>query len=122
MYNEKKFRALYSDYLESGLTIRAYCSNHGINEAKFYYWKKKISGHPDPVNGFFPLVFGTGKPARSSHVPVLTGSDRGQFTNPAAPQNVSCEINYPNGVCIKLNGLSDMEGLRSLLQLYSRDV
>ena len=122
MLNEKKFRALYDDYLGSGLTIRAYCSNHGINEAKFYYWKKRLKAHPGPVNGFFPLVFAPGKPSRLSRVPALTDINRGPFINPPAPQNVSCEISYPNGVCIKLNGLSDMEGLRPLLQLHFRDV
>jgi hypothetical protein len=37
MYNEKKFRILYDEFLASGLTIRDYCANHQMNEAKFYF-------------------------------------------------------------------------------------
>ena len=44
MLNEKKFRDIYSGFLESGLTIRDYCANHQMNEAKFYYWQNKLKG------------------------------------------------------------------------------
>jgi len=32
MFNEKKFRAIYDEYLSSGLTIRDFCINHQMNE------------------------------------------------------------------------------------------
>jgi hypothetical protein len=35
MLNEKKFRAIYDDYLASGLTIRDFCANTQLNETKF---------------------------------------------------------------------------------------
>jgi hypothetical protein len=44
MLNEKKFREIYSGFLESGLTIRDYCTNQQMNEAKFYYWQNKLKG------------------------------------------------------------------------------
>jgi len=37
MLNEKKFRAIYDDYLVSGLTVRDYCLNQNMGEAKFFY-------------------------------------------------------------------------------------
>lgn len=117
MLNERKFRSIYEDYLESGLTIRAYCANHQINEAKFFYWKKKLKNQLEPGNGFVPLVFDSAKPVRSSAVYAMEASNREPFVRPSANQSVSCEITYPNGVCIKLTGLASMEGLRSLLQL-----
>jgi proteasome assembly chaperone (PAC2) family protein len=44
MLNAKKFRDIYDDYLASGLTVRDYCSNQGMHEAKFYYWQNKLKG------------------------------------------------------------------------------
>jgi glutathione peroxidase-family protein len=31
MYNEKKFRAIYDEFLDSGLTIRDFCANQHMN-------------------------------------------------------------------------------------------
>lgn len=44
MLNEKKFRAIYDDFLASGLTIRDYCANQHMCEAKFFYWQNTYSG------------------------------------------------------------------------------
>jgi hypothetical protein len=44
MLNKKKFRAIYDDYLESGLTIRDYCLNQKMGEPKFFYWQNKLRG------------------------------------------------------------------------------
>lgn len=114
MLNERKFHSIYEDYLESGLTIRAYCANHQINEAKFYYWKKKLKNQLEPGNGFVPLVFAPVKPAGSSAVYPMKQGNREPSVNASATQSVCCEITYPNGVCIKLTGLANMEVLRSL--------
>lgn len=112
MLNEKKFRVIYDGLLESGLTIRDYCANQQINEAKFYYWQNKLKGQLPPKRGFVPVVFGNGVRAKSSQVPAPI-----QEYN---DKTISCEINYPNGVQVKLNGLADLETLRSLLLLTPR--
>ena len=115
MYNEKKFRAVYDEFLGSGLTIRDFCSNQHMNEAKFYYWQNKLKGQLPPKSGFVPVVFENGEQARSSRVPASV-----QPPSEATTQTISCEISYPNGVCVKLNGLSDPQMLRSLLALTRR--
>jgi hypothetical protein len=118
MLNEKEFRAIYSEFLESGLTIRDYCANHQMNEAKFYYWQNKLKGQLPPKRGFVPMVFRDGQNVRQSQVPDTVQES---FLNPAAvDKTISCEINYPNGVCVKLNGLSDPRVLQSLLVLMRR--
>lgn len=121
MLNEKKFRAIYSGFLESGLTIRDYCANHQMNEARFYYWQNKLKGHLPPKRGFVPVVFGDGQNVRQSQVPALDQARSESLLAPAAvDKTISCEINYPNGVCVKLNGLSDPRVLQSLLVLMRR--
>ncbi|MDD4636431.1 MAG: hypothetical protein PHV66_02320, partial [Bacteroidales bacterium] len=115
MLNENKFRAIYNDYLESGLTIRDYCSNQHIGEAKFYYWQHRMKGLLPPKRGFVPVVFDKDQFVGSVNIPASL-HDR-QVVTPPVSGPISCEINYPNGVSLKLNGGADLEMLRSLLML-----
>ena len=121
MLNEKKFRAIYDSFLESGLTIRDFCANQQMNEAKFYYWQSKLNGQLPPKRGFVPVVFGDGQNVRPSQFPASVQERKESFLTPAAiDKTISCEINYPNGVSVKLNGLSDPRVLQSLLVLMRR--
>ncbi len=113
MYNEKKFRAVYDEFVVSGLTIRDYCANHQINESKFYYWQNKLKGQLPPKGGFVPVVFENGQHLRFSHVPVRNNQD-------VQHSVFSCEISYPNGVSVKLGSLPDVQVLQSLLLLAHR--
>ena len=121
MYNEKKFRAIYDEFLGSGLTIRDFCTNGQMNEAKFYYWQNKLKDQLPPKRGFVPVVFENSGQARSSRIAVPVQPKSASFSNrEAATQTISCEISYPNGVHVKLNGLPDAQLLRSLLVLPRR--
>ena len=121
MYNEKKFRAIYDEFLGSGLTIRDFCANQHMNEAKFYYWQNKLKDQLPPKRGFVPVVFENSGQARSSRVAVPMQQQPTTFSSPeATAQTISCEISYPNGVLVKLNGLPDAQMLRSLLVLTRR--
>jgi hypothetical protein len=118
MLNTRQFKAIYDDFLESGLTIRGYCDNQHITEYKFYYWQNKLKKELAPKRGFVPVVFENEQQARSPQVPTPGKNRSKTFSNPAdLNKTVSCEISYPNGVCLKLNGLTDPEMLRSLLHL-----
>lgn len=110
MLNEKKFLAIFEDYQRSGLTIRDYCSNIGMNEAKFYYWKKKLNDQRCETNGFVPVVF---EPEQLKHHQL---SSRRILDNTEKAQPLY-EISYPNGTRVKLSGHTNLETLRGLLQL-----
>ncbi len=109
MFNEKKFRVIYDEYLSSGLTIKDYCANQHINEAKFYYWQNKLKGYLPPKRGFVPVIFENGKHLPTNQVP---GRDN--------QEAFLCEISYPNGVRVKLNAFPDIQALESLLLLAHR--
>ncbi|MDC7217809.1 MAG: hypothetical protein PQJ28_02165 [Spirochaetales bacterium] len=117
MLNEKKFRAIYDDFLTSGLTIRDYCANRQMNEARFYYWQNKLKGELPPKRGFVPVFFGSGREVSRHPAP-----EQARKETSAAPamgdKSVSCEISYPNGVRLKME--ADVETLRSLLLLTAR--
>jgi hypothetical protein len=121
MLNEKKFRDFYAGFLESGLTICDFCANHQMNEAKFYYWQNKLKGQLPPKRGFVPVVFGDGQKARSPQIPTPDQERNETFLTPATvDKTISCEINYPNGISVKLNGFPDIQVLQSLLLLTCR--
>jgi hypothetical protein len=121
MYNEKKFRVIYDEFLGSGLTIRDFCVNQHMNEAKFYYWQNKLKDQLPPKRGFVPVVFENSGQAQSSGIPASVQPRPAAFSNSeATSQTISCEISYPNGVHVKLNGLPDAQILRSLLVLTRR--
>lgn len=118
MLNDKRFRVIYNDYLNSRLTVRDFCANQQMNEAKFFYWQHKLKGElPMKKGEFVPVVFDPGQRDKS-----FPDKDRqGFFPNPdPVDKTVSCEISYPNGVVVKLNGMTEAEMLRSLLALTRR--
>ena len=121
MLKESQFLSIYEGYLESGLTIRDYCANRNMKEAMFYYWQNKLKRQLPPKRGFVPVVFSNEKAIRSTHIPApLQNRSKAIADQESASNTISCEISYPNGVCLKLNGLTDPEILRSLLLLTNQ--
>ena len=118
MLKVKQFLSIYDGYLESGLTVRDYCANQHMTESMFYYWQKKLKDELPPKRGFVPVVFDKGKQVQSGQVPSAVQNRSTTFASPAPANNtISCEISYPNGVSLKLSGLTNPEILRSLLLL-----
>jgi len=118
MLKERQFLSIYEGFLESGLTVHDYCANLHMTESIFYYWQNKMKGQLPPKRGFVPVFFDNQQQTRSSQVQVPGQNRTNTFAERAAANNkISCEISYPNGVNIKLNGLTDPGMLCSLLHL-----
>ena len=115
MLTEKTFKTIYDDFLESGLSVRSYCSNQRMNEAKFYYWQRRLKNQLPTRRGFVPLVF---EKDRFIQRPPLPLSKLGQ-PEVDPEKGDFCEITYPNGVKLKLHSDTGLEKLRSLLLLSS---
>jgi hypothetical protein len=87
-----------------------------MKESMFYYWQNKLKRQLPPKRGFVPVVFDHEKAIRSTQVPApVQNRSKAIADQVAASSTIFCEISYPNGVCLKLNGLTDPELLRSLL-------
>jgi len=119
MLNEKIFREIYAEYLESGLTIRAYCFNHQMNESRFYYWQKKLKNVLPASSGFVPVIIENGRHMSQVDISAQNLPESGS-QSAASNRPISCEINYPNGVSLKLSGLPDAQTLKSLLVIARR--
>jgi len=110
MLNEKTFRKIYNDYLASGLTVKNFCSTQGMLPRKFFYWRNKLKEQLPPKQGFVPIKFkqeDTADQFQPSSNPELR----------AAHEPQTCEIFFPNGVCVKLTGSTDPEFIQSLILL-----
>lgn len=62
--------ALVAEWQTSGETKKAFCSQHGVSQAVFHYWQKKLgaSASPEPAaTGFVPVEVRT---ATKSNDPV----------------------------------------------------
>lgn len=111
------FKEIYARYKESGLTIKDFCANEGINRKRFGHWKSKLEGSkPNPLsNGkFIPVKMGAGGHTLAGQSPTSFFSP--DFTSSGQPQSF-CEIGYPNGVTVRLTGPISSEILQTLIFL-----
>lgn len=100
MWNLKDFESIYSRYESSGLKVRDFCTNEVIiNEAKFYYWQKKLRVSKLPSASFVFIV-----PVSNS-----TDSDLPYTVNTDSTAPVMLppeyEILYPSGITLRLKAL-----------------
>ena len=111
------FKEIYTRYKESGLTIKDFCSNEGIKRKRFGIWKKKLeSPNTNTAVGgqFIPVKMSAGGHALSGKTPASFFSP--DFTSSGQLQS-ACEIVYPNGVTVRLNGPVSSEILQTLIFL-----
>jgi hypothetical protein len=72
------WRQLISEHKQSGLTVKAFCQKHGVSEALFYSWRKRVVAEDQPAR--FALVATDGVAPSAAALPplqlVLTGGER----------------------------------------------
>ncbi len=116
MQKESRFRELIHLQEDSGLTVREFCSNEGINHSTFYYWRKKLQGDRGK-NDFIPLVVKspgtTFSPGFNKNIGDL-GIQPGQMTE----DHHLLELVYPNGTLLRIKNDLDLAHLRALIHLY----
>ena len=81
------------DYPKSGLTKNDYCKAAGVPIHQFYYWQSRLN---------------TAKAPESSFLKVKTDT----FAIP------SIELEYPNGVKLRLTNTFNFQELDKLIRLY----
>lgn len=119
MLNEKKFMALYDEFLSSGLSVKDYCLNQHMSEAKFYYWQNKLKKQLPPKSGFVPVVFDNRGDIPTRRTPLINHPLVAKKSDTPAP-GVFCEITYPGGVSVKLSAVPDLHLVQPLILLASR--
>jgi transposase len=72
------WQKLISEHKQSGLTVKAFCQKHGVGEALFYSWRKRVAAEDQPAR--FALVatnrVAPGAPGLQPLQLVLAGGER----------------------------------------------
>src|SRR5881227_56690 len=91
------WQQLISEHKQGGLTVKAFCQKHGVGEALFYSWRKRVVTEDQPAR--FALVATNGvAPSGSALQPlqlVLTGGERLEIPSGTDEATVVLE----NSVC-----------------------
>lgn len=109
-----------SDYFRSGMRAGEYYRSHDISEWQFYKWRKlyllehpelgtvsKAKAKPSPSS-----------PSSSSEVPRFACLEVKEAPSPPPFSLPSIEIQYPNGICLRIGeGLKEISCLSDLVTL-----
>jgi hypothetical protein len=121
MLRESKFLELYGRLQESRLSITDFCSNEGIAQSTFYYWRKKLRKN-NVTQNFIPLVV---KSSQSLSAHSYTKNHRSVQESGDIPtrtaggdEDVLLEVVYPNGTKLRIKKDIDLTHLRALICLY----
>jgi len=110
---ETKFLEIYQRQQESDLSVKDFCSNEGIKESTFYYWRKKLAGQ-GRIKNFIPLV------VKNSTPPVKPGYPNGSLQSgnrEGINDDFLLELVYTNGTKLRVKNDIDLAHLRTLITL-----
>lgn len=104
------FKPVYQRFfLESGMTVRAFCKSSNLLESHFFYWHARIRKEAANQTGsFVPVSIND----RGGNKIVVNG--QGQ-THRSSAANTTLEIVCPNGVNLRLPEAIDPSALRELI-------
>ena len=129
MWTITDYKAVYSRYENSGLSVEQFCWNEHISRSRFYYWLRKYRKLPQKtvsiINsvddefgkkhspGFIPVLLSSGKERIS---PLHSSQSKDQKSVQVEPC-LFMEISYQNGTLVRLHGEKDMELIKTLILL-----
>ena len=99
---ERQWREHMTRWQASGLSVRAFCGQHGLLETSFYYWKRELRAR-DAAASTAATKSPSGKKSRPTFLPLTV--------IPAAMPAV--EVRCPSGHVVVLSGC-DAASLASL--------
>ena len=95
----EQFRQIYDEWKQSGLSVQQYCENTGLSESRFYYWKAKLKAEMLPA-------------ACGSFIPVKMSGKPASYSARGARTSALCEVEYPNGVIVRVTSDMTLDQLR----------
>jgi len=115
MQKSSRFLELIRLQRDSGLSVRAFCSNEGIAPSTFYYWRKKLEGRTKKKD-FIPLIVNT--PGTSLSQGYKREGNLESLPGSMTVDQVLFELVYPNGTVLRIKSDLALAHLRALIHLY----
>jgi len=109
---ESNFKKLYQEYLDSGLSVRDFCTNQNFAVSTFYNWKKKLALKESTL-GFVPLLVDNQPMVRTNTHPEVALRNDELMT-----QENDLEFIFPNGTKLQVKGNVDLALLKNIVHLY----
>ena len=100
----EQFRQIHEDWKQSGLSVQQYCENTGLTESRFYYWRSKLKAESLPA-------------ACGSFIPVKMSGKSTVYSASNTSGKALCEIEYPNGVVVRVTSDMTLDQLRQMVTL-----
>ena len=100
----EQFRQIHEDWKQSGLSVQQYCENTGLTESRCYYWRAKIQAESLPSSC-------------GSFIPVKLSGKASVCSAKNASGKALCEIEYPNGVVVRVTTDMTLDQLRQMVTL-----
>lgn len=99
-------------FLKSGGLPSDFYKKEGLSESQFYTWRKRyLKDHPQALSKSIPTDKESKEPQPGFH-PI-------QVSAPKPPEQDSrIELEYPNGVVLRVDGALNEVRLASLIKLY----
>ena len=95
----EQFRQLHEEWKQSGLSEQQCCENTGLKESRFHYWRSKLKAEPLPASC-------------GSLIPLKMSDKSSIHSAKNASGRALCEIEYPNGVVVRVTGDMTLNQLR----------
>lgn len=110
------FKLVYQRFIESNLTVKAFCKSENIPESRFFYWQSRIRKCAARQNSdFLPVSINN----HSGKVVLVGGHDMGASGTSGQLRSLqpACEITFPNGVTVRLSGEVPVSTIGQLIML-----
>lgn len=118
---EREWRERVARWATSGLSIRAFCRQHGLIETAFYYWKRELRAR-DEAAVAAPVIASTKSPARKKPLAKKSSPVFVPVTVMAAA-TVSVEVRCPSGHVVLLSAceIASLSSLFAALDSQTRE-
>ena len=100
----EQFRQLHEEWKQSGLSEQQCCENTGLKESRFHYWRSKLKAEPLPASC-------------GSFIPVKMSGKSSAYPARSASAKTLCEIEYPNGVVVRVTSDMTLDQFRQMVTL-----
>ena len=100
MWTINYFKPIYQQLLESGKTVRQFCTEAEIHEERYYHWQNNL--RLEVANGQNGELRPVSINNRSGKVVLIGGNSR--QLNHSCIQQPTCGICFPDGVTVRING------------------
>lgn len=99
-------------FLKSGGLPSDFYKKEGLSESQFYTWRKRyLKDHPQALTRSVPADKESKEPQPGFH-PIQVSAPKSQG------QDSRIELEYPNGVVLRVDGTLNDTRLASLIKLY----